>query len=164
MPRSRTPGAEPAEQPGRSPMVRTSPRTGASRTRLTGRAHGPYTGVIAGEFVVAAIMVAVNSVLSSVNSPAKSTTSDAIVNPSATVDGMIQFTAVCAVFFVLSLLASGRKAGRVAAAFGGLVVAGIAVNAAPTWQTLFLVFTGTQEGNPPKGLDFTPAPPPQGGH
>lgn len=42
---------------------------------------------------------------------------------------LVRLTAVCVLFFVLALMATGPKAGKVAAAFGLLVVLGALLNA-----------------------------------
>lgn len=44
---------------------------------------------------------------------------------SATEGTFIQFSAIAALFFTLSLMTSGKKSGNVAAAFGGLVTLGV---------------------------------------
>jgi hypothetical protein len=55
---------------------------------------------------------------------------------------LVRMTAASILFFVLALMANGPRAGRIAAAFGGLVVVGTALNAAPVWTGLGRVFGG----------------------
>jgi hypothetical protein len=53
---------------------------------------------------------------------------------------LVRLTAACIAFFVLALMASGQKSGKVAAAFGGLIVCGAAVNATEVWTALAKAF------------------------
>lgn len=55
---------------------------------------------------------------------------------------LVRMTAASILFFALALMANGPRAGRIAAAFGGLVVVGTALNAAPVWTGLGRVFGG----------------------
>jgi hypothetical protein len=55
---------------------------------------------------------------------------------------LVRMTAASILFFVLALMANGPRAGRIAAAFGGLVTVGTALNAGPVWTGLARVFGG----------------------
>jgi len=55
---------------------------------------------------------------------------------------LVRMTAASILFFALALMANGPRAGRIAAAFGGLVAVGTAVNAGPVWTGLSRVFGG----------------------
>lgn len=55
---------------------------------------------------------------------------------------LVRMTAASILFFALALMANGPRAGRIAAAFGGLVTVGTAVNAGPVWTGLSRVFGG----------------------
>jgi hypothetical protein len=61
---------------------------------------------------------------------------------------LVRMTAASVLFFVLALMANGPRAGRIAAAFGGLVTVGTALNAGPVWTGLARVFGGAA-GPPP---------------
>ena len=61
---------------------------------------------------------------------------------------LVRMTAASILFFVLALMANGPRAGRIAAAFGGLVTVGTALNAGPVWTGLGRVFGGAA-GPPP---------------
>jgi hypothetical protein len=56
---------------------------------------------------------------------------------------LVRMTAASILFFVLALMANGPRAGRIAAAFGGLVVVGTALNAGPVWTGLGRAFGGS---------------------
>jgi hypothetical protein len=53
----------------------------------------------------------------------------------------VRLSAVSLLFFILALMASGQRAGKVAAAFGGLVVLGTLYNAAGSLQAIGAIFT-----------------------
>jgi hypothetical protein len=50
---------------------------------------------------------------------------------------IVRMTAVCMVYFILALLTNGQKLGKVAAAFGGLVLTGVVYNNAIGTQSVF---------------------------
>lgn len=64
---------------------------------------------------------------------------------------LVRMTAASILFFALALMANGPRAGRIAAAFGGLVVLGTALNAAPVWVGLGRMFGGAAAGPPAAG-------------
>lgn len=64
---------------------------------------------------------------------------------------LVRMTAASILFFALALMANGPRAGRIAAAFGGLVVLGTALNAAPVWTGLGRVFGGAAAQPPAAG-------------
>lgn len=58
-------------------------------------------------------------------------------------EALIRLTALCVVFFILALLANHEKSGKFAAAFGGLILAGLLINTDPTiWTKIGSLFTG----------------------
>jgi hypothetical protein len=58
-------------------------------------------------------------------------------------EALIRLTALCVVFFILALLANHEKSGKFAAAFGGLILAGLLVNTDPTiWAKIGSLFKG----------------------
>lgn len=59
---------------------------------------------------------------------------------------LVRLTALCVVFFVLALMASGQRAGKVAAAFGGLVTLGVAMNSIEVFTALAKAFGGGKPG------------------
>jgi len=71
---------------------------------------------------------------------------------------LVRLTAVCVVFFVLALMATGEKAGKVAAAFGGLVLTGAALNAGDLWSALASAIGATK----PTSASSSPASPAAG--
>jgi hypothetical protein len=75
---------------------------------------------------------------------------------------IVRLTAICLVFVVLSLMANGQKIGKFAAAFGGLVVAGVLVNNASGQQSIFSAMStifSSAAGAQPAGLDTGPTDP-----
>jgi hypothetical protein len=57
---------------------------------------------------------------------------------------LVRLTAACVVFFLLALMANGARAGRTAAALGGVVTLGALLNATDTWKALGQMFAGAQ--------------------
>lgn len=110
-------------------------------------ARGGYTGIIAAEFAGCVVVIGLTTLTNNPDSPTVSAG-----------EAMVRLTAVCVVFFILALLGSGPNTGRIAAAFGGLVLAGSAVNAAASWQTLAKVFSGGGQHGGTNNVS------PQGGH
>lgn len=62
---------------------------------------------------------------------------------------LVRMTAASILFFALALMANGPRAGRIAAAFGGLVTVGTALNAGPVWTGLARVFGGAASAPAP---------------
>lgn len=105
-------------------------------------ARGDYTKVIAAEYAFAVVLLGAAPL---VPNPAKSDHGAVRV-----VEPLARFTALWIVFLVLSLLSSGRSTGRIAAAFGGLVLLGVAYSARNTITgaaALLSSATGTQPSN-----------------
>lgn len=92
---------------------------GALKARLPG-SHS-YQPVILAEFLVAVILVAVSPLArgGTAESQAKGSPSPYSTNT------LKQLVAIGGVYFVLALLASSRRAGRLSAWFGGLVLLGL---------------------------------------
>lgn len=59
----------------------------------------------------------------------------------------LRLSAVCMIFFVLALMSNSEKSSKVAAAFGGLVTAGIAFNAKQAFTALTAIFTAAASTN-----------------
>jgi hypothetical protein len=77
-------------------------------------------------------------------------TAEQVAKSSAGAGILVRMTAASLLFFVLALMANGPRAGKIAAAFGGLVTLGTALNAGPVWTALGRIFGGAQAGPPPK--------------
>jgi hypothetical protein len=58
---------------------------------------------------------------------------------------IVQLTAICGVFFVLALLSAGARLGKIAAAFGGLVLLGVLFNSADAVRKMAAVFAPTKK-------------------
>jgi hypothetical protein len=100
-----------------------------------------YHRIVLAEFAVCIVLIAASPVLTP---RTKASGATVAVDATASLAGpLVRLTAVCVVFFVLALMATGPKAGKVAAAFGGLVVAGTALNATDMFTALGHAFTGT---------------------
>jgi hypothetical protein len=122
---------------------------GASPQRQSSSAGGPspqpsqktYHRWVMAEFVGCIVLVGVTPLL---NEP-----KDADGNAVATqdvlfgADALIRLSALCVVFFILSLLSNHEKSGKFAAAFGGLIMTGILINTSPTlWKKMGSLFGG----------------------
>lgn len=102
--------------------------------QLEGRVRLPsktYHRIVLAEFIATVLIIAAGPIVV----PQKSSAgSDAV---SVTFAGpLVRLTAVCVLFFILALMATGERSGKVAAAFGGLVLTGAAVNAGDMWSAL----------------------------
>jgi hypothetical protein len=110
-------GGQQRERQFRQAAKRTG--RGALKARLPG-SHS-YQPVVLAEFLVAVVVVSVSPV-----AKGGTATAQAKGSPSPySVDTLKQLIAIGAVYFVLALLASSRRAGRMAAWFGGLVLLGL---------------------------------------
>lgn len=99
-----------------------------------------YHRVVLAEFIGAAVLAVVGGILS----PRKR----ADGNPTW-VHLIVQLTAICFVYFILALLSARPTLGKVAAAFGLLVLLGILMNSADSVRKMAAVFA------PPKKQDQT---------
>lgn len=76
-------------------------------------------------------------------------------DPKSSTEGtFVQFSAIAALFFTLSLMASGKKSGNVAAAFGGLVTLGVLFRNQKAFAELAKFFK-TQATAPPSNENST---------
>jgi hypothetical protein len=58
-------------------------------------------------------------------------------------DALLRLSAICVVFLILSLMANHEKSGKFAAAFGGLILAGLLVHTSPAiWSKAGSIFGG----------------------
>jgi len=78
-----------------------------------------------------------------------------VTNPHSLARPLVRLTAASVLFLILGLMSTGAKAGKVAAAFGGLVVAGVLFNATNEISTLAAYFgsktqaAATEANTPP---------------
>jgi hypothetical protein len=91
-----------------------------------------YHRFILAEFLACLMMVVASIILV----PAQTASEGAGDSTRSFAKELVQLTAICIVFFVLALMASGAKTGKVAAAFGGLVTLGVAWNASGIFSAL----------------------------
>ncbi len=142
-PRRKKEGTEPrgGQQRGRQ-FSKSAKRKGkgALKARLPG-SHS-YQPVILAEFLVAVVVVSVSPL-------AKGGTPEAQAKGSPSpysVNTLKQLVAIGGVYFVLALLASSRRAGRMSAWFGGLVLLGLGFTqfASGDLQAVFKVFGPSQ--------------------
>lgn len=101
------------------------------RNPRTGR-KGRYAAIVALEYVACMLMIALSA-----GFVPKENKDDILAAP---VVAMVRLTAVSILFFGLALLSTGEHLGRLAAAFGGLVTCGIAINATAEWKALAALF------------------------
>ena len=90
-----------------------------------------YHRAVLAEFLGAAVLAVLGGVLS----PRKR--ADGVVT---WVHIIVQLTAICGVFFVLALLSASPKLGKIAAAFGLLVLLGVLMNSADSIRKMAAVF------------------------
>lgn len=122
---------------------------GSNPQRQSQSAGGPsaqpsqktYHRWVMAEFVGCIVLVGLTPLL---NEP-----KDANGQPAATADvlfgadALVRLSALCVVFFILSLLSNQEKSGKFAAAFGGLIMTGILVNTSPAmWKQIGSLFGG----------------------
>jgi hypothetical protein len=91
-----------------------------------------YHRVILAEFLACLMLVVASIILV----PAQTASEGAGDSTRSFAKELVQITAICIVFFVLALMASGAKTGKVASAFGGLVTLGVAWNASGVFSAL----------------------------
>lgn len=110
-------------------------------TRLS---SGTYHRIVIAEFLATVLIIAAAPFLvprtSSSGTPEEEAA--AAVKSASLSSPMTRLTAVCIVFFILALTANGARTGRIAAAFGALVMLGALLNATETWQALGQMFAG----------------------
>lgn len=101
-----------------------------------------YHRVVLAEFVICVVLVGAKVVVAPPTKPSGKAGKDVVDSAASLAAPMVQLTAVSVVFFVLALMATGEKAGKVAAAFGALVVVGTALNTSEVFTALSSVFKG----------------------
>lgn len=135
----------------------------STRVSLPGKT---YHRIVLAEFAACVILVGASPILTP---RTKKKGDQTVVDASVTLAGpMLRLTAVCIVFFVLALMASGERTGKIAAAFGGLIVLGTLLNATDMVTLMGKVFKGSSSStgtlhdikptNPPDGT-LTDTPP-----
>ncbi len=102
------------------------------RSPVTNR-RGHYTALVAIEYLACMVMVLLSLGLVGKNN----TKTDILLTP---VVAMVRLTAVSLLFFILAILSTGEQMGRISAAFGGLVTAGVSLNATNEWRSLAGIF------------------------
>jgi len=136
-----TSGLQGRRQPGGTYQLRTS-----GGQQLQGRLPSrTYHRIVLAEFVATVLIIGASPLIV----PAKQTAASDAAAAAATVSfagPLVRLTATCVIFFILALLATGDRAGKFAAAFGGLIVAGAALNATDLWTGLASAFTGRHAG------------------
>ncbi len=132
---------------------------GGQKSKAASTAPAPvYHRIIIAEFAVAVLIAGASPLLKPGGpfrkAPLAGAGSGSLTGP------LIRLTAVCAVFFILALAGTGERSGKIAAAFGGLVVLGMAFNALPEITTLGLALGGPRKGK--GGSSTNPEVPPDG--
>lgn len=125
----------------------------ASGQRLEGRLPvRAYHRIVLAEFVATVLIIAAAPVVVPEKQSASADAGEITVSFAGP---LVRLTAVCVLFLILALMASGDKAGKVASAFGGLVLAGTVINATDMWGAL-----GKALGAATTAKKTGPAPPP----
>lgn len=99
---------------------------------------------IMAEFVLAVILVGASPFVKPGGVAGKDTPS--LAGP------LVRLTAVSLIYFILALIAQGPRSGKIAAAFGGLVLLGTAFNSLPLFTTVTAVFTPKGKPGDQSGL------------
>jgi hypothetical protein len=100
---------------------------------------GRYRHLIVAEFLATVVMIGASPFLAP---RPKDQTPEEAAKALSLAAPLVRLSAACIVFFVLALLSSGPRSGKLAAAFGGLVVLGVALNTTGNISGLNMVFTG----------------------
>lgn len=141
--RKTAPGPQaPGDQPaGRKPAPDDKDRAGEVLSR-----SGAYHRVVIAEFVATIVIIGMSPFLVPRTDSSASPESEAkaAVRAMTLSAPLVRLTAACIVFFVLALLSTGRKTGKIAAAFGALVTLGALINATDMWTAVGQVFAGAQ--------------------
>lgn len=97
-----------------------------------------YHRIVLAEFVGCIVLVGASPVLTP---RTKAKGSQQVVDTTVSFAApLVRLTAVCIVFFILALMATGPRSGKVAAAFGGLVLLGTMLNATSMFTAIGKVF------------------------
>jgi hypothetical protein len=97
-----------------------------------------YHRAVLAEFVACVVLVGASPVLTP---RTKAKGSQQVVDTTVSFAApLVRLTAVCIVFFVLALMASGPRSGKIAAAFGGLVLLGTLLNATDMFTAITAAF------------------------
>jgi hypothetical protein len=125
---------------------------GNNPQRQSQSASGPTINIAGGnsyhrwvmaEFIACIILTGVTPLLSK---PKDADGNDVNLDAKAVLfgaDALVRLSALCAVFFILALLANHEKSGKFSAAFGGLITAALLVNTDPAiWTKLGDIFGG----------------------
>lgn len=95
---------------------------------------------IMAEFILAVVLVGASPFLRPGGLAGKA---EKDIQPVSSLAGpVIRLTAVSLIYFILALMAQGPTSGKIAAAFGGLVLLGTAFNSLPEFTTLASAFGG----------------------
>lgn len=104
--------------------------------------------VVLAEFAATVLIVGASPILTVRNASQGAAAGEAV----SLAGPLVRLTAVCLLFFVLALMAGGRKAGKVAAAFGALVLLGALLNATDELTLLGKALTApSSAGSPSPG-------------
>ncbi|TNC19070.1 hypothetical protein [Amycolatopsis alkalitolerans] len=98
------------------------------------------TQAVAWEFLAAAVLMLASVFLVSTEYQQEARKKYGPATPTSRMLPLGRLSALCGVFIVLAMLSSGRKAGRIAAAFGGLVLSGVAFNERDVFVSLAEIF------------------------
>jgi hypothetical protein len=111
--------------------------------RIAGKPPVPaktwHRGVLA-EFVATVLLIGIAPVLTPRPGASDAQAAEGVA---VSLSGpLVRLTAACVVFFVLALMATGERPGKVAAAFGFLVMLGAGLNATDELAALARTFSG----------------------
>lgn len=102
-----------------------------------------YHRWVMAEFVACIVIIAVTPLIGTPKNADGTEVDTSTKNILFGADSLVRMSAVCFAFFILSLLANGEKSGKFAAAFGGLITAGLLVNTpSDFWTKIGSLFGG----------------------
>lgn len=117
-------------------------------------AAGPSGGahrLVLAEYLAVMLMLIATEIIGPIGEGASTPTPEQAAKASTGAGIVVRITAASILFFALALAANGPRAGRIAAAFGGLVTVAVALNAAPVWTALGRIFGGAAAPAPAAG-------------
>jgi len=114
------------------------PGSGSGRSVIPSGGPKSYHRIVMAEFVLTVILIGLSPVLTprKGNSAAPQDVAAAVSFAAP----LVRLTAACIVFFALALASTGERSGKLAAAFGGLIVLGTLLNATDMFTAIGQAF------------------------
>jgi len=137
---------KPQQGPGAQQWMQRQRQQPPPTQQLVPADPGRYRRIIIAEFAATVVIIGASPFLAprkGSETPAEAAARFTLAAP------LVRLTAACIVFFALALMSHGQKTGRVAAAFGGLIMVGTLLNATTALDGLSMVFSSAPSSPPP---------------